>query len=383
VILLYEVIRFDYMDELCAVALFALFFYAMFKSTNWDFNKAFLITLGIFFFFTCYSLWIGSNSKRGIFNDLVIQMKPYLGFFCVYHLKPVFSQSRKKLLKEVCLFFWFIFLLPLGIISIFYEKIFWTLLGHPIVYGIAVTLLSLCYLYCSKFTKWDKIVFLVLLSLGILCGRSKFYGFFTMSFFIIVFFSNIKQFKLSLRNVLVLLSMVGVMVLVAWQKIMIYFYQAVVGSEADKDLIARFALYYTMPDVLHDYFPFGSGFASYATFSSGEWYSGVYAKYGLDKVWGLSKSYHGFISDTYYPALAQFGVAGIILYISFWIYILWQGYRFYLKTNDTLSFIIVILIVGFLAIEGTTGSTFIAQGGFFVMMLLGLVLTQMQLNPQE
>ena len=97
-------------------------------------------------------------------------------------------------------------------------------------------------------------------------------------------------------------------------------------------------------------------------------------------MWGISKGYSGFISDTYYPSLAQFGIAGIILFILFWAFIIKKALSFYKTSGRMLQkhLILILLMIGFLIIESTTGSTFIAQGGFFVMMMLGLVLSEMR-----
>ena len=381
VILLYKAIGFQYTDEICAMALFFLFFYALAKTSDWSFNKAFLFTLCVFLFYFFYSIWINSNTTRGIFNDLIIQMKPYLGFFCTYQLCPKFSKSQKRTLKSLSLILWFVFLLPIGLISIVNDRIFFIVMEHPVYFGIGVTIISLCYFFCSEYTWRTRIVFLLLLSLGLFCARSKFYGFFAMSFFVVVFFSNVQHFRLNFKNISLIVSMLVAVLFVAWEKIAFYFFDAIVGTSAiDEDMIARFMLYKNFPVILWDYFPFGSGFASYATYSSGEYYSKIYVEYGLDGVWGLSRSYHSFVSDTFYPSLAQFGVVGIILYLSFWGYILKKAYLYNKKSNNSRpqSLILVVLIVGFLAIEGTTASTFIAQGGFVIMMLLGLILSDMR-----
>ena len=381
VVLLYNFIGFQFTDELCAVLLFVIFFYAVLKTPQWEFNKIFLFTLGVFVFYTIYSILIESNTKRAILNDLMIQIKPYLGFFCVYHLKPYLDDSRKKIVKDISLFIWLIFLLPVGIISIVSAGIMKLTMDHPAYFGIATSIVSLCYLYGSNFTGRDKVIFFIILSIGIISGRSKFYGFFILALFLIFFFSNIRQLKLNFRNILLICGMLAAIVLVAWQKISLYFYQVISGSaNLDEDMIARFVLYRTFPEILRDYFPFGSGFASFATHSSGEYYSNIYMKYGIENVWGISKQYSSFISDTYYPALAQFGVVGILLFILFWMYIAGKAISLYKKSGYTLSqhVIIILLIIGFLAIESTTGSTFIAQGGFFTMMLLGLILSDMQ-----
>ena len=376
-IILYSAIGFLYTDELCAAAFFLLFLYIVFKTPPWSFNKVFLLTLFVFLFYTIYSLWIGSNTKRAIFNDLVVQLKPYLAFFCAYQLKPSISESRKRMLRNICLIFWLAFLLPIGLISLVYEKIIILTMGIPASYGIAVILISLCYYYCSKYTLRDRIIFLCLLTIGIFSGRSKFYGFFVLAAFMMLFFYNTDRIKINLKNTLIIVGMVVVIVLVAWQKISYYFYDAISGSaEADKDMMARYILYAISPEILKDYFPFGSGLASFATNASGAIsYSSIYGKYGIDAVWGLSKNYHDFVSDSYYPALAQFGVVGVILYLSFWIYIVRKIITYYKRTKNRDYTIIGLLIVGFLAIEGTTAATFIMQGGFFVMMLLGMILS--------
>lgn len=381
VILLYNVIGFQFTDELCVLALFTLFFYAVFKTPNWQFNKTFLITLGVFLFYTIYSIAIGSNAKRAIINDLIIQLKPYIAFFCVYQLKPFISDGRKLLLKDIILLFWMLFLLPLGIAGGFSESIFDRIIGHAAYYGIAVTITSLAYLYCSKFSVRDKWTFILMLSIGLFCGRSKFYGFFVFALFMMLFFSKTSQFKFSLRTILILTFTFGAMFAVAWDKISLYFFQAIAGNpDVDEDMIARFVFYRTMPEILIDYFPFGSGFATYATHSSGLFYSDIYAEYDINYVYGLTRNNPKFISDTFYPSLAQFGVAGILLCLCFWGYILRKAFGFYLQNTkkNLKSLILVLFIIAFLAIEGTTGSTFIAQGGFVVMMLMGLVLSGMR-----
>jgi hypothetical protein len=383
-ILFYKIIGFDYTDELTALSLFLLFLYAMYKVHDWHFNKAFLITLAAFFFFLVYSFRIGSNTPRGIINDFAIQIKPYLGFFCAYQLKPSFNASQKRILRDICVLFWAIFLLPLGIISLVYPKVFIPVMEHPVYYGIAVTIIAICYLHCTDFTRRNRIIFLILLSAGLFCTRAKFYGFYTMAFFVILYFSTPKQFKLDAKTVLILICMVVLMGVVAWEKISLYFYGAMVNAEGvEKDMLARFVLYYMSPQIAIDYFPFGSGFASYATFSSGQWYSDIYVKYGIDNVWGMSKSHPNFLSDTYYPSLVQFGVAGIFLFIQFWAYIIRRACRFYRQSGDIKSAILILLTVGFLLIECTTGSTLIAQGGFMIMMFLGAVLAGMKSDSQN
>ncbi|MDR1919533.1 MAG: O-antigen ligase domain-containing protein [Tannerellaceae bacterium] len=380
-VLLYDTIGFDYTDECCALFLFVLFVSYLFTTKDWAINKAFLTTIGIFLFYLCYSLAIGSNTKAAIASDLLIQIKPYLAFFCVYSLLPHLDAGRKKLLQDIALVYWGLLCL-VGIGDIFIPRLIFEVVGHPAYYAASVIACSFCYFICSRFTRLDRLTFLVLLSIGILSGRSKFYGFYAFACFAILFLPNLKQFKWNLRNVLILACMLATIIFVAWEKVYFYFYQTVT-DEVEKDMIARYILYVTTPDILRDYFPLGSGFATYATYSSGLYYSHIYADYGIDGVWGMTKEYYNFIADTYYPSLAQFGVLGILLYATFWVYILRKAYLFYRARGNIHYFTVVVMLVGFFGIEGTTDSTFTTHRGFFLLMMLGLVLGCMKHEQNE
>ena len=124
-----------------------------------------------------------------------------------------------------------------------------------------------------------------------------------------------------------------------------------------------------------DYMPFGSGLGSFATHASRVCYSPIYTEYGINNVWGLSKSFDSFIADTYYPSLAQFGIAGVIFYILFWLYTIKKAFQFFKRTGKTHLIVIALLICGFLFIENVADATFTSNRGFFMMLLLGFVLS--------
>lgn len=380
-ILLYDLIGFDYTDEFCALMLFTLFGYYLFHTPDWEMNKAFLVTLFIFFFYLCYSFFIGSNTKVAIVSDCIIQIKPYLAFFCVYSLSPVFSKNQKALLRIIARLFWGL-LLIIGVSNLVFPGVLRATMGHESYFAAAVVSVSLCYLYASDFRMRDKIMFVVMLSVGILSGRSKFYGFFILATAIIFYFNKMQRIKLNAKNICLLLLLCSVMALVAWEKIQLYFIQSVADGE-EKDLIARSVLYLTSFAIFRDYFPFGSGFASFATFSSGVYYSDIYVKYGIENVWGISRTFYNYIADTYYPSLAQFGVAGLCLYVSFWIYILKKAYRSLQINRNIQLFLLILMIVGYFAIESTSDSTFTTHRGFFIMMILGLALANIRREAVE
>lgn len=380
-ILLYNPIGFKPADEICALLLLIMFIYSIFKSKDWAFNKAFLFTIFIFIFYTGYSLFIGSNTKTAIFTDLIIQMKPYLAFFAVYQLKPVFSKNQKKLLRDICLVFWFI-LLPIGLIGLVDPFFIGKVMKHPTYYVAAIVALSLTYLFCGNYSYKERIIFLIMLSIGLASTRSKFYGFFALATVVILYFGKATNIKFSFKNILILLGTVAIICYVAWGKIQLYFIQGLTG-EVEKDLIARYVLYATSINIFIDYMPFGSGLASFATHASGAYYSDIYAKYGIEHVWGISKSVWDFIADTYYPSLAQFGVAGIFLYAFFWIYILKKAFLFFLQSKKAKYITIALLITGYITIENVADASITSNRGLFMMMLLGLVMAELKYMKQQ
>ena len=105
------------------------------------------------------------------------------------------------------------------------------------------------------------------------------------------------KFKLNMKNVILAICVISLVAFFTYTKIDLYFLSGGEGLGANEDIqdaVARAALYYHMPDILLDYFPFGSGFASYASFASGVYYSPLYAEYGMDNIYGMTKNYYPF-----------------------------------------------------------------------------------------
>lgn len=379
-VLLYNVIGFKSADELLGLVLLVFYLFFVSRSGSWPFNKAFLITIGCFIFYTGYSFYINSNTAGGILTDLVIQMKPYLAFFAAYQMKPKFSEKQKAILKYSCLIIW-ILLIPIGLYSLFDFYIFRIVMEHPTNYAASAVCLSLIYLYCSKYTINDKLIFVLMLSIGLFSGRSKFYGFFVLASCLVFYLNDIRKVKLNLKTgTIFLLIFLGVC-WVAKEKLELYFVQTLTGEE--KDLLARFVLYSTSIDILHDYFPFGSGLGSFATHASGLFYSDIYPKYGIDGVWGLTRSEYYFVADTYYPSLAQFGVVGICLFVCFWIYLFRKSFLFLYKTANIQYFVVSILAACFLFIENVADASFTSNRGFFMMLFLGFLMSEQKQNVDK
>ncbi|MDR0430044.1 MAG: O-antigen ligase family protein [Tannerellaceae bacterium] len=374
-LLLYGTIGFDGIDELCAFILVIFFCYTASQTKDWPMNKAFLVTLGIFLFYLSYSFYIGSNTNKAIVSDFIIQLKPYVAFFLVYQLQPVFNKKQKFFLRTLCIACWFILLL-LGGLSLFKDRIIFDTMYHVAYYYACVIALSLIYYFCSENTKKDKFIFILMLSVGLFSTRSKFYGVYVLAIILILASPYIKHLKYNFKTVLVILFVVGIIVFAGWQKIDLYFALSGDAEEVETGLLARMMLYMTSLDVFRDYFPFGSGLASFASYSSGVYYSDIYVKYGVERIYGMNSSDYSYIADTYYPCLAQFGVAGVVLFITFFAYLIRKSHAAFKQSQNTQYLIITTLIICYFLIESIADATFTGHRGFFMMMILGLVFSE-------
>jgi hypothetical protein len=260
-----------------------------------------------------------------------------------------------------------------GAVSLVYYDIVAYTFSHVSRIATASSILALLYLCCSDYTKRDKVIFLLILTLGLLTGRSKHFGFFTTCLLVMLYFNETFKMKLNLKNSMFMIIAITLALFVAREKIYYYFITGGFGDgRTPSDLYARMALYYYSLQLFMDYFPFGTGFATYATYASGTHYSPIYAKYSMQNMHGLTKDAPDFIADTYFPALAQFGIVGVLLFFTFWIHLAKKAIKAY-RLNCQKEATIALITIIFIMIECTSDATITQNRGMFIMMILGLV----------
>lgn len=363
---------FQFMDELLSWSLLMIaIFISIAKKDFKRFNKLWLV-LAIFIFYLLYSIFISKvNTPQASLSDFLVQLKPYITFFVVYAIAPKFTPKQKTWLRYICvtlaLLMLIIYLLPGDV----WEIVFF----HPAVLGISAVVLSMIYLTCSYGTKKDKIITTLILMLGLLGGRSKFYGFFIVALFMLFFFKREMLSHIKIKYIIVALLILAVILVVSWKKVSFYFINGEdFSSQEMTETIARAAFYAFSFPVMIDYFPFGPGFATYATYFSAHPYSPLYAEYGMDKIWGLSEEFSDFVADTFYPVLAQFGFVGLFLFIIFIRFMFLQIKRG-ANTLTEKGVIVAFLMLTFILIESVASSAFISGGGIIAMILMGISLT--------
>lgn len=372
-VIFYDLIGFDFLDELLALVLI-LKFSVRFLLRKTALNIPIFIVFGFSVFYLIYSFRINSNIPIAIFSDWVTQIKPFIGFFCMLALMPKLNQWHKLFLRRCCwLIFIYLFFIGLGGF-----KAQFAFCGHPSRYASSVVICSMLYLYCSEVNWAFFLKASLMISIGLFSGRSKFFGFFVLYELILLFTIKGYAFKWRLKDFLIVFITIGLIILVGWEKISFYFIEGAFDTE---QTFARPALYFTSLEILRDFFPFGSGYASFATFFSGKYYSPIYEIYGIDQFWGLTPENPEFIADTYYPALAQFGVVGLISFFYFFIYI-------YKKRNqiskEKLNYrILVMMGILFFLIESTSDTTFTHNRGFVFFILMALSISEGSQQPIE
>ena len=92
---------------------------------------------------------------------------------------------------------------------------------------------------------------------------------------------------------------------------------------------ARPVLYVTSLLISYDDFPLGVGFGRFASPTSQQYESPVYADYGIDSVYGLSYTWNSrFMADTFWPMiLGETGFIGLLIYVI----LLWRVFSPYIK----------------------------------------------------
>lgn len=365
--------NFTYADEISYLLLLVVWLFLLKKRKS---ERTFIIIL---LFYVIYSWFIKSNSFSGIALDVIIQSKPYMTFFICYHSGVVFSSTQNKILRQLCIVL-FSYLVIMGFMYLFInDNIMYDYFYHISAFGSAVAIISIFYFLTLNTRSANKFRYISMLSLGLISARSKFYGYFFVNI-IILFFVKKANIKFSLKNSWYTLFVLAGVLFVSKDKISAYFFPD------QFETTARSALYSTSVTILYDYFPLGSGYASFGTHASREYYSKIYDKYKLSSIWGLTESNPLYISDTFYPSLAQFGVVGIVLFIIFWIHIIKEMRKYKLRKATLYSNNInniFILILSYLAIESVANAILTSSLGLAVMSILALVLNKMRVLKNE
>ena len=363
-----------YFDEILALLIFPIIIIDMIKKRE----KEIIVNKDSFIIIVCLILLViiglYSNLKYNYqpisvaLSDLLLVLK----FFLVYFLsKKLWNYEFIKkyninILKHIKVIIIIFLLLTIGnyLLDIFPGGIRYGIKSNQLFYNhptylaaVCIFLLSFLILLSKKFvTKYSLILILLILS----TMRFKAIGA-TVAIIVALLYIKLSNKKLSIIK----LAIIGCLIIaIAYNQITYYFFE-IEGS-------ARSELLHTSIEIAKDYFPFGTGFATYGSYFSSSPYSEVYYLYDLNNIYGLTPDYPAFISDSFWPMiLGQFGIIGIILYII----CIYKIFNYIQKTFLTINkrmYISKLICILYLIISSTSESAFVNSIAIPLVIIIGI-----------
>jgi len=356
-----------YVDEVMTLILFLFALSQMRKPfANRNYTPEMKTCIAFFVFYLLYSIIVRINVIPASLVDFQQQLRPYLTFYSTIILAPKLKFKHKQyLVYSVCACL-------AAYIYVRREE-----LGQEenVIFGSLAMSSAMVYYMFSKPTKKHRYIATAIVLVGLLSGKTKYYGE-CVTFVCVLFFMKEKIIIGSKKSYVYMMLLAVMIIIFAWTKFSFYFVEGMTNEE-----LARPMMYKTAPKVIWDYFPLGPGLATFGTFSSAKtYYSPLYYKYHLDVIWGMAANTHGaFNADAFYPCLAQFGIVGIFFFVAFWR-------RRLLEFNDIedLRYYKIGLIAFFcLAIESFGDTSYLSGRGMVYFMLIAVALNSNRYLPKK
>lgn len=358
-------VDFDWSDEILTVLLLT---YALGKRRYMVKSKQRTTEISIYIllmvFYLAYSLIIQVTTPRGVFLDILQQLRPYAVFYLTWMMAPEFTNKQKRRIKLVMLLSFFGYLGAF----IFKPSLVTPFGGEE---SAALGQIALCcamiYYLFSKQTKRNRNIAILIMLLGLISGKSKYFGE-CVVFIALVMFVKSKINFASVSTLLKVAALGCVVIFFTWTKFNAYYVE---GFQDDAQEMARPLAYETgMKIMFQDYIPFGSGFGSFGTAAAAKEYSPLYYKYQLNTIWGLTPENPMFLADAFYPTLAEYGIVGLFFFLWFWKKRLWECN----KITNIVYYRMALMAILALALESTADSSYLSGKGMGYFMVLALCL---------
>lgn len=358
-------VNFDWSDEILTVL---LLFYAMAKQhflvKDKKRSKEINIYIALMIFYLLYSLVIRVTTPRGVMLDFLQQLRPYAVFYLTWMMAPQFTPKQQKRIKWVMLLSFFGYLFAFK----FKPELVTPYSGvESAAFGQLALCCAMIYYLFSKQTKRNRNIAIIIMLLGLVSGKSKYFGECVCFIALVMFVKSRIKFT-SVSTLLKLAALGAVVIFFTWTKFNAYYVE---GFQEDAQAMARPATYETgMTIMFKDYIPFGSGLGSFGTAAAAKEYSPLYYKYNLNEIWGLDPTYPMFLADAFYPTLAEYGIVGLFFFLWFWKRRLWEAN----KIPNLIYYRMALMCILALALESTADSSYLSGKGMGYFMILALCL---------
>lgn len=359
------VVNFDWSDEILTVLLLG---YAFMKQRFLVKDKGrkteINIYIGLMVFYLAYSFFIKITTPRGILLDFMQQLRPYAVFYLTWMMAPDFSPKQKKRIKWIMLLSFFGYLIAFkfkpSLVTPYGS-------GESAALGQIALCCAMIYYLFSKQTKRNRNIAILIMLLGLISGKSKYFGECVVFIALVIFVKSKINFT-SVSTLLKVAALGSAVIFFTWTKFNAYYVE---GFQEDAEAMARPVTYETgMKIMFKDYIPFGSGLGSFGTAAAAKEYSPLYFKYNLDEIWGLGPSNPMFLADAFYPTLAEYGIVGLFFFLWFWKRRLWEAN----KIPNLIYYRMALMCILALALESTADSSYLSGKGMGYFMILALCL---------
>lgn len=358
-------VDFDWSDEILTVLLLT---YALGKRRYMVKSKQRTTEISIYIllmvFYLAYSLIIQVTTPRGVFLDILQQLRPYAVFYLTWMMAPDFSPKQKKRIKWVMLFSFFGYLILFKIkpsVVTPYGG------GESAALGQIALCCAMVYYLFSKQTKRNRNIAILIMLLGLISGKSKYFGECVVFIALVIFVKSKINFT-SISTLLKVAALGCVVIFFTWTKFNAYYVE---GFQDDAQEMARPLTYETGVKIMFkDYVPFGSGLGSFGTSAAAKEYSPLYYDYQLNNVWGLTPENPMFLADAFYPTLAEYGIVGLFFFLWFWKRRLWECNTI----PNIVYYRMALMAILALALESTADSSYLSGKGMGYFMVLALCL---------
>lgn len=226
--------------------------------------------------------------------------------------------------------------------------------------GFGFTIIScLLLLVCFQAKKREFLFYFILAFISlILTTKGVIYSFITFS--VIIYLITDKG---SIKTKHILILTIGLLLISSFQ----------IKSYFMDQTSVRMVFLVSSYSIANDYYPLGSGFATFGGEQAKIHYSPLYKKYGFNQIWGLSKKDNMFLNDNYLAMiLGQTGYFGMLLYFII-IYRIFQSINKCLEISKGLKiFSIAVLLM--LYISSIATGIIKTTNGVFLFSLLAVLL---------
>ena len=372
-------VMFQYFDEIFVLLTIPVFIIYLsknnFKINIYKNDKKITLFLGLIIFIgLIQNFRLNFQSPKYYLSDLLLFLKFFLGYFLSRLTldKKFFDKYNKKIKNHVKLVTIILFLFTIAnyIFKLYPAQVRYGIISNQLFYSHPTYLAAVCIflfaLYVISNDKKFDIINIILIFLVISTLRIKAIA---SAMGVIIIYSIIQRTnkKINLNKFAILAIL---LVIVGYSQFQYYFLS---------DGFARKELLFTSFKIAGDYFPLGTGFATYATYFSGVSYSPVYYKYGLSTIWGLGVG-ENFFSDSFWPAiLGQFGYLGLLSYLLIILCLYRQIQSEYNSENNKI-YIAKIVCLLYLLISSTSESAFFNTIAIPLSLIIGIMFNEEEIK---